>query len=142
MPQVEDFAPEWEVRIVKNEKKEYSGVVESVSRFAGVFVGTLAIGGKEITNCIKEITKPRLESRPKPTSESEVKLQIEPIEKTEPKPKPKPILKPEAPTKVTEKPVKPQAEEKISPAKKVKKKTTSRQTKVKKKVGKSKNGEG
>ena len=142
MPQGENLAPEWKVRIIKNEKKEYPGVVESVSRFVGVFVGTLAIGGKEIANCIKEITKPKLESKPKPTSESEAKLQIEPIQKTEPKPKPKPILKPKVPTKVAEKPVKPQAEKKISPAKKMKKKTTSRQAKVKKKVGKSKNGEG
>jgi len=122
MPQGENLAPEWKVKIMKNNKTENPGVVESVSRFAGVFVGTLAIGGKEIANCVKEITKPKLQSKPEPTPKTESKPQIKPIRKTEPKPEPKPIPEPKAPTKVHEKPVKPLAAKKNSPAVKMKKK--------------------
>jgi len=120
---------------MKNNKTEYPGVVESVSRFAGVFVGTLVVGGKEMANYIKEITKPKLESKPEqaPKPKVESKPQIQPIQKTEPEPVPKPMAKPEAPTKVAEKPVESLPEKKISPAVKVKKKTTSRQAEVKRK---------
>ena len=142
MPQGGNLAHEWEVRIMKNDKSEYPGVVEVVSRFAGAFVGILVVGGKEMANCIKEITKPKRESKPEPTPETESKLQIQPIQKSKPKPEPKPIPKPKASTKVAEKPVKSLPEKKFSPAMKVKKKTTSRQAKVKKKVEKPKNGEG
>ena len=121
MSQGENPVPEWKVRIMKNNKTEYPGVVESVSRFAGAFVGTLVVGSKEMVNGIKEITKPKLELKPEPM----------------PKPIPKP--EPKASTKVAEKPVKSLPEKKISPAVKVKKKTTAKQANVKKKVKKPKN---
>lgn len=144
MPQGENPAPEWKVKIMKNNKTENPGVVESVSRFAGVFVGTLTIGGKEIANYIKEITKPKLQSKPEltPKPKVESKSHIQPMQKTEPELWQKPIPEPKVSTKVAEKSVKPPAEKKISSVKKVKEKTTSRQAKVKKKVGKPKNGQG
>jgi len=93
-----------------------------------------------MANYIKEITKPKLQSKHEPTQKTESKPQIKQIQKTEPKPESKPVPEPKEPIKVAEKPVKSLAEKKISPAVKMKKKTTSRQAKVKKKVGKPKNG--
>ena len=128
MPQGENLAPEWKVRIMKNDKSEYPGVVEVVSRFAGAFVGTLMVGCKEMASCIKDITKPKPQLKP------------EPIQKLEPESIPKPIPKPRfnVSTKVAEKSVEGLSEKKSSPTAKDKKKTTSRQAKVKKKVEKPK----
>lgn len=48
---------------MKNEKLEYVGVVESVSRIAGAFVGTLVVGCKEMASCVKEYTAPKPEPK-------------------------------------------------------------------------------
>ena len=121
---------------MKNNKTEYPGVVESVSRFAGVFVGTLVVGGKEIANCVKDMTKPKLEPKPYPTPKpkAELKPEIEPIQKQDSELMPKPIPKPElkVSAKIAEKSVKSPSEKKSSPT--VKKKTTPKRAKVKKKV--------
>ena len=65
---------------MKNDKSEYPGVVEAVSRFAGAFVGTLVVGGNEIANCVKDMTKPKPEPEPKVSTkvaEKSVKSQSE-----------------------------------------------------------------
>jgi len=141
MRQGENLAGELKVRIMKNDKSEYPGIVETVSRFAGAFVGTLVVGSKEMTKCVKEITKPKRGSKPEPTSKpkAEPKPGIEPTQKLEPEPMPKPMPAPKASTKVAEKPVKSLPEKKISLAVKVKKKATSRQAKIRKKGKKPKN---
>jgi len=89
---------------MKNEKLEYVGVVESVSRIAGAFVGTLVVGCKEVASCVKDITKQKPELKP------------EPMPQLIPKPEP------EVSTKVAEKPVNSLSEKKTGAAVKVKKK--------------------
>jgi len=69
---------------MKNDKSEYPGVVEAVSRFVGDFVGTLVVGGKEMANCVKDMTKPKLEPGPEPTPKPELKPEVEPMQKLEP----------------------------------------------------------
>jgi hypothetical protein len=136
MPQGEKLAPEWKVRIMKNEKTESSGVVESVSRFTGAFVGALLVGGKKMANCINDMTKPKLETKPEqtPKPKAEPKPEIEPVQKLEPMPKPIQKSESKASKKIAEKSVKSPLEKKSRPTAKDKKKITSRHAHVKKKA--------
>jgi len=58
---------------MENDKSEYPGVVEAVSRLAGAFVGTLVVGGREIGNCVKDMTKPLPKPEPEPSTGVSVK---------------------------------------------------------------------
>ncbi|HIJ52774.1 MAG TPA: hypothetical protein HPP66_06425 [Planctomycetes bacterium] len=58
---------------MKNEKSEYVGVVESVSRIAGAFVGALVVGCKETAIRVKEYTGP------KPEPEASTKVSEKPV---------------------------------------------------------------
>jgi hypothetical protein len=123
---------------MKNQKSESHRVVEAVSRFMGAFAGTLVFRGKEMANCVKDVTRPKPETKPgqMPKPAAETKPEIEPIQKIELELMTKPIPKPESevPTKITEKSVKSPSEKKSSPTAKNKKKTTSGQAQVRKKV--------
>jgi hypothetical protein len=126
----EKISTEWKVRMMKNEKSENPGVVESVSRFVGACVGSLVVGGKEIANEVKEITKLKsgLKTEPKTKTQAGLKPDVEPIPKHESKAKPEP--KPKMSTRIAEKSAGSPSEKKsISAAKKT---ATSKQTKVKK----------
>jgi hypothetical protein len=116
--------------MMKNEKSQYPGkVVESVSRFVGACVGTLVIGGKEIANEVREITKPK--PGPKTELKSKTKQKLKPDVGTAPVQEHKPESKTKLSTRTVE-------ESEVSPSQKksgsaAKKKTASRQSKVKKK---------
>lgn len=53
---------------MENDKSAYPGVVEAVSRFAGAFVGTLVVGGREIANCFTDTAKPLPKSEVEPST--------------------------------------------------------------------------
>ncbi|MBN2593361.1 MAG: hypothetical protein JXA81_07635 [Sedimentisphaerales bacterium] len=105
---------------MRNNKSESLGVVEDISRFTGVFIGTLVVWGKVMANRINDMTKPKPGTRP----EQKPKPAIEPI------PKPEPMVSP----KIIEKSVNSPVEKKRGQAKKGKKKKTSKRTQIKNKA--------
>ena len=72
---------------MKNDTSEYTGVVKSVSRFAGSLVGTLMVAGKEVADCVKNTMTAKLKSKPVPSTKvtesikSQAKKRIAEIEK-------------------------------------------------------------
>jgi len=74
---------------MKNDTSEYTGVVKTVSRFAGGLVGTLVVAGKEIAHYVNNTMTAKLESKSVPSTKvtesikSEAKKRIAEIEKEE-----------------------------------------------------------